>query len=191
VISGTPTTTQNAANYTITATNSGGSTTKTISIKVNAIVTASLSEYPYQPGNNDASEIAKVLRITFSEPAKITDAANIMYSLVSAINYSNYPNGSPVNVNNGEFGSLTGFDVYIGHTEPYASYGPYYGMPGQSEYNTKYSIFIYNDSSGLLGENHTILTVNLTLPEGYGVAVDGRLSQAATINNFEVLSNNW
>jgi hypothetical protein len=168
-------------NYTITATNSAGSTQKIISIKVNAIVTTTLSLQSYINGSN-------VVIITFSEPVKLS--ANVQSKVTTNFftdYFSTFDDGN-------NFSTLVGetdldpndsvFGIMIEFLDTSESF-----FINRSSFNTQIMLRPITDKAG---SNLTLLEgVTFSLLEGFGVTADGRLTGAASISNVKVLDENF
>ena len=101
IISGTPTALSTATNYTITATNSFGNTTATISIAVN---TAPLFLLHYWNFNNLA--VGSLPSVNADSTLITTSTANITYSGTGAGYMDQYASPSTLNAQNGDVSGL-------------------------------------------------------------------------------------
>jgi len=136
VISGTPTTLTAAANYTITATNSGGSTDASVSIAVNDIAPSALTYF------SNPVTYAKDTAITNNTPSS-SGGAVVFYAVSPAL-----PTGLTLNTSSGiisgtpttliaaadytvtatNTGGSTSVSVSIAVVSPYAAWSAQYGL---------------------------------------------------------------
>ena len=136
VISGTPTTLTAIANYTITATNTGGSTTASVSITVNDIAPSALTYF------SNPATYAKDTAITDNTPSS-SGGAVVSYAVSPAL-----PTGLTLNTSSGiisgtpttliaaadytviatNTGGSTSVSVSIAVVSPYAAWSAQYGL---------------------------------------------------------------
>lgn len=180
VISGTPTISSSATNYTITATNSAGSTTKAISIRVVNQVTTTLTLQPYDNNSN------KIL-ITFSEPVKLSSNYG---SKIGNNYFNNFTTNSPDGINTFLSG---GVDLNL--NDGVFEFRMDLTTADMSQFlqlNTFYSQILLIPTVEKTGSIDTLLeNVTFYLLEGFAVTSDGRLTGPASIGNVKVLDASW